>query len=308
MSRILTGDCLAIMPTLPAASVDLILTDPPFFRVLDHAWDRQWPTAAAFLAWLGRVADEWRRLLKPNGSLYCFASVDMAARVELLLAERLTVLNSIRWVKPSGTMASRACKEELRSYTCESEAILFCEQAGANGLAGHLSQARKRIGVGRSDIARACGVDSRLVQKWEEEDPQGQRSMPTAEQWKTMQTMLPIGEYEDLRRPFFLTADVPYSDAWAFASVAAYPGKHPCEKPQDLLQHIIRTSTRPGALVLDSFAGSGSAGKAARLLGREFIGIELDPEWAEVARRGLDAPHRVQSRGRDHAPGQGSLF
>jgi len=93
--KIHNGDCLDVLPTLPAASVDLILTDPPFFRVKSEAWDRQWATPAEFLAWLGRVADEWRRVLKPNGSLYCFASVAMSARVECMLAERF------EWLTPN---------------------------------------------------------------------------------------------------------------------------------------------------------------------------------------------------------------
>jgi len=48
--KIHNGDCLDVLPTLPAASVDLILTDPPFFRVKSEAWDRQWATPAEFLA------------------------------------------------------------------------------------------------------------------------------------------------------------------------------------------------------------------------------------------------------------------
>ena len=91
-------------------------------------------------------------------------------------------------------------------------------------------------------------------------------------------------EYEDLRRPFSVTADVPYTDVWTFPTVQAYPGKHPAEKPQALLRHIIAASSKPGAVVLDAFAGSGSTGIAARDLGRDFIGIEKDNTWADYAR------------------------
>ena len=44
-------------------------------------------------------------------------------------------------------------------------------------------------------------------------------------------------------------------------------------------------------MVLDSFAGSGSCGRAALTLGREFIGIELDSGWCEVARAACAKPH-----------------
>jgi adenine-specific DNA-methyltransferase len=90
-------------------------------------------------------------------------------------------------------------------------------------------------------------------------------------------------EYEDLRRPFAVTADVPYTDVWNFPTVAHYPGKHPCEKPLSIMEHIVRTSSRPGALVLDCFAGSGATLVAAQRLGRRAVGIEMDERWCEIA-------------------------
>ena len=93
-------------------------------------------------------------------------------------------------------------------------------------------------------------------------------------------------EYEELRRPFSVTARDQWSDVWDFDPVQAYPGKHPCEKPLPLLCHIINASTRPGAVVFDPFAGSGSTGEACHILGREFIGVELCPDnHAKAARR-----------------------
>jgi len=79
------GDCLSVMPQLPESSVDLILTDPPYYKVKGEAWDRQWATPEKFLAWVGQLCAQWYRLLKPNGSLYVFASPKMAARVECVV-------------------------------------------------------------------------------------------------------------------------------------------------------------------------------------------------------------------------------
>lgn len=83
-------------------------------------------------------------------------------------------------------------------------------------------------------------------------------------------------QYEALRRPFAVTADVHYTDVWDFRAVDRYPGKHPCEKPVAMLEHMITASSRPGALVLDPFAGSGATGEAALNTGRHFIGIEME--------------------------------
>ena len=85
-------------------------------------------------------------------------------------------------------------------------------------------------------------------------------------------------QYENLRRPFAVTADVPYTDVWQFPPVQYYPGKHPCEKPAALMEHIIKSSTRPGDVVADFFMGSGSTVKAALKFGRKAIGVELEEE------------------------------
>ncbi len=60
--------------------------------------------------------------------------------------------------------------------------------------------------------------------------------------------------------------------------------EHPAEKPVDLLRHLVRLVTEPGATVLDPFAGSGTTGAACLAEGRRFVGIEREEEWVRVAR------------------------
>ena len=62
---------------------------------------------------------------------------------------------------------------------------------------------------------------------------------------------------------------------------------HPTQKPIKLMVDLIRDFTDPGDLVLDPFCGSGTTGVAALQLGRRFIGIELDPKYAKIARERL---------------------
>lgn len=59
---------------------------------------------------------------------------------------------------------------------------------------------------------------------------------------------------------------------------------HPTVKPIELMRYLVRLVTPPGGLVLDPFAGSGTTGCAAVLEGARFLGLELSPEYAEIAR------------------------
>jgi site-specific DNA-methyltransferase (adenine-specific) len=90
-TAILHARCEDVLPHIAAQSVDLIITDPPYFRVKAETWDRQWPSETAYLAWLGDLCQQWQRILKPNGSLYLFASPEMAAPVEMVLRQTFTV-------------------------------------------------------------------------------------------------------------------------------------------------------------------------------------------------------------------------
>jgi len=69
---------------------------------------------------------------------------------------------------------------------------------------------------------------------------------------------------------------------------------HPTVKPTALMQWLVRLVTPPGGLVLDPFTGSGSTGKAAMLEGFSFVGCEMDPDYARIARLRID--HAVNSR------------
>lgn len=69
-----------------------------------------------------------------------------------------------------------------------------------------------------------------------------------------------------------------YTDVWAHKQVQFYPGKHPCEKPADMLQQIIEACSRPSDLAADSVMGSSSTLKAAASLGRRSISVELEIE------------------------------
>jgi site-specific DNA-methyltransferase (adenine-specific) len=79
------------------------------------------------------------------------------------------------------------------------------------------------------------------------------------------------------------------------AGITAYVGArscarnhHPTVKPTDLMRYLCRLVTPPGGVVLDPFMGSGSTGKAARLEGFRFIGIEREADYLDIARARIE--------------------
>jgi len=320
-TELICGDCLGVMRGMADSSVNLILTDPPYFRVKDEAWDRQWDTADGFIAWMGTLAAEWQRILAPNGSLYVFASPKMAARVEVEIGKRFNVLNRIRWVKDAG-WHNKARKEDLRSFLSPWEEIIFAEHYGADNIAkgeagygakcdelrgfvfeplrAYLDGERERAGVTREQVNAEWQIwrnspKGGMASHWFSDS---QWELPTERNYQWLREVfarLNHGgdylrrEYEDLRRPFSVTADVPYTDVWTFPAVQSYEGKHPCEQQQSLLQHVIQASSRPGDLVADFFMGSGATARACLNTGRNFVGCDNSEHWYNYARRRIEA-------------------
>ena len=302
------GDSLEVLPTLDLKA-DVLLTDPPYFKVKQDEWDNQWDKANEFLSWLGDFLDASKPLLAAHASVWVFASPAMTSSVERLVGERFRVLNSIRWVKEAG-WHQKVELAAMRSFLTPWEGIIFAEQYddvyGSAAKALHkqvfaplgryIQTERERAGWTRSDLEVALGYASTsdptrgraLCYRWEEGS-----SLPTAETYQRMREILNGSggdylrreyedlrrEYEDLRRPFQIASRSHSTDVWTFPTVSPYPGKHPCEKPESMLRHMIEVSTRPSGLVLDPFAGSGSTLEAARNAGRRAVGIEKDARY-----------------------------
>jgi site-specific DNA-methyltransferase (adenine-specific) len=99
-----------------------------------------------------------------------------------------------------------------------------------------------------------------------------------------------LGRSEKIEKAGFNTSPRDYDGAIHGSVWLANP--HATVKPVTLMRHLVRLVTVPGQLVLDPFAGSGTTGIACRLEGREFVGIERDPDYADIARRRIDAWRR----------------
>ena len=96
-----------------------------------------------------------------------------------------------------------------------------------------------------------------------------------------------IPHYYNYKLMKHINDDKQMTDVWRMPAIARWEkscGKHPTQKPLGLLSRIIMASTKPGAWILDPFAGSSTTGIAANLLGRRFLGIEREEEFAAMSK------------------------
>lgn len=312
------GDSLLLLKSLPDASVSLVLTDPPYHstKKANIYGDKSFAEDDQYIAWMRSYAVEWRRILRPNGAVYMFCSTQMSARLEVMLSEFLHPLNHITWTKPNDPgydgWKGKMSKETLRRWYPHSERLLFLEQAtdgkGRRSTLGQfLRSVRHAAGISSNELTELIGEYRSInhggaVSNWETG-----RNIPSRNQYSKLSEVFErtgkvpaMPAYEDVVRPFNMNGDLEFTDVWNFSSVRPYKGKHPAEKPQDLLSHAIKASTYPGDIVLDCFAGSGSTAIAALAIGRRTVAIEIEQNWTKQISERLyvpDAPVLSHSEG-----------
>ncbi len=84
-----------------------------------------------------------------------------------------------------------------------------------------------------------------------------------------------------------LNDDKQMTDVWRLPAIAKWEkscGKHPTQKPLGVLMRLLQASTKPNDWVLDPFSGSGTTGIAANLLGRKYLGLEIEEEFLAMSK------------------------
>jgi len=303
--KLYLGDCLEVMKSIPDKSVDAVITDPPYFRIVDAQWDKQWKTLDEYLAWLDVVSDEWKRILKDNGSLMIFADDMVSAYVQVLIDKKLLLLNNIVWYKTNNLPIKATWS--YRKFAPMTERILFYsaqydptgwetvkldmnnfvplreyfrKYQEAMGL--NIKQINSRLGHRKAEHAFYWGST-----QWDLPTPETYAELakiPTNHEFVRREYEDLRREYEDLRRPF--NADGETLDVITGPIVSAKDNTaHPTTKPLWLMQRLVTVSTNPDMTVLDCFMGSGTTGVACVQTGRNFIGIEIDPTYFAIAER-----------------------
>jgi site-specific DNA-methyltransferase (adenine-specific) len=251
--EIIHGDCLDILPTLPAECARLVIADPPYGNVLREAWDAQWSDSEAYLEWSMRWLDGAMHTLVPGGLLYCFGQTGKREHLFLHLM-------------------SRAC--EAWNYH---DLIIWDRVVGYNDRGDSFTPAYEMVLVLRKEGTPYFNKDA-VREPYD---------APTRKKYAR------DTRYKDLAaRMKHLKKGKKATNLWSLPSLKGASKEkcgHPSQKPEKLIERIIRSSSKRGELVIDPFLGSGTSSVIAHRLKRPCIGIEQDAGYVEMARTRLEA-------------------
>ncbi len=253
LNQILAGDCIDVMNSLPAGSMDLIFADPPYNLQLKgdlhrpdnskvDAVDDHWDQFSSFAVY-DKFTVEWlaaaKRLLKPNGAIWVIGSYHNIYRVGAALQDQgYWVLNDVIWRK-SNPMPNFRGKRLTNAH----ETLIWASR-DENAKYTFNYEALKELNDGvqmRSDwVLPLCTGHERL------KDEHGDKA-------------------------------------------------HPTQKPESLLHRIIMATTNVGDVILDPFFGTGTTGAVAKMLGRDFIGIEREEAYRRAAAARIDRVRRFDA-------------
>lgn len=245
---VVQGDCLELLRSLPPASVDLLVADPPYNLDLVFGSERGRKMGDTdYEDYCGTWLDAALPSLKPGASVYVFGDWRGSSALYRALGARLAVRNRIVWEREKGRAAARNWKsahEEIWFATLGEDWYFCAEEV----------RLRRRVLAPYRD---------------REGRPKDWESAPEGKYRDTAASNI----WTDLTVPF-----------WSMAENT----DHPTQKPEKLLAKIILASCPAGGLVLDPFLGSGTSAVVARKLGRHYLGFELDPEYCLMALRRLE--------------------
>ena len=284
-NRILVGDAASRLSELPAELADTIVTSPPYFRQRDYADSQQLGQERTVVEYVDRlvgVLREARRVLKPQGSLWLVLGdkyidgqlMGTPWRTALALqADGWHLRSDIIWHKPNAMPSAAATRPttdheyvflltKSREYYYDADAIrephvTFTERSRMRGGRTHFGQRNGTPEAGKN------GGNSNLHDgRWD------QAFHPLGRNKRTVWS-IPLSKFREAHFAVF---------------------------PESLAATCIQAGSPVEGLVMDPFAGSGTALLVARRLKRRYLGIEVNPEYVAMAERRLAAPEAAPRR------------
>jgi site-specific DNA-methyltransferase (adenine-specific) len=246
--ELIHGDCLEKMQAIPDGSIDMIMSDPPY-GTTNCRWDSTIPFEPMWA--------QLKRIVKPRCAIVMMACQPFTSALIMSNLEDF----KCSWVYKK-RCASNFAQAKCRPMREHEDVLIF-----SIGKTVYYPIKEPRIGAGLE----------RSTYKFT-----GASRNKTGDVYGAMGTYAGGDDAgnDPLRYP---------SSVREFNNRAKGDrGFHPTQKPVALMEYMIKTYTNEGDTVLDFCMGSGTTGVACQNLGREFIGIEMDAEYFEIAKKRID--------------------
>ena len=301
------GDCLELMKDIPDGSVDLVLTDPPYGTMKGIDDKHELDTAIEPV----KIFEQISRILRQNGKAILFSQEPYTSRLITSTIPSLLFAYRAVWYKNVSGNSLMAKSAMVSRYE---DICIFTKPHDAectNELRDYFKKVLEFIG------AKSCKeINARLGHRKAEHcfyvtgkgKGSTQFSLCTEQTYNEivsvfgidkMDGFLPYSELEMLNEKYTATFNL-WQGGKSKSNVLEYKkdndGYHPTQKPVALLEDLIQTYSNDGNTVLDFTMGSGSTGVACVNTNRNFIGIELDDVYFNIAKKRIaEAQSRIET-------------
>jgi DNA modification methylase len=295
--RILQGDCRQVLATLPAASVQCCVTSPPYFGLRNYGVEGQIgleETPDAYVAEMVAVFREVRRVLKDDGTLWlnlgdsyvsngrCGIKPKDLIGIPWMVAFALRadgwyLRKDIIWSKPNPmpeSVTDRPTSSHEHVFLLSKAARYYYDaDAIRQPLAESSVQRFAQDIEAQAGSERAHGGEKimKAVCKGDKQRGHSRRHDGFNDRWDSVTKAEQMACGSNAR------------DVWTIAT-QPFSGAHFATMPPELAERCIKAGTRPGDTVLDPFGGAGTTGLAADRLNRDAVLIELNPDYAALAK------------------------
>ncbi|PTT76603.1 hypothetical protein DBR41_25070, partial [Pseudomonas sp. HMWF010] len=277
-ARLILGDCLEVLPTLPDRSISAVIADLPY-SLTNLEWDEAIP--------LEPLWEQFRRVLKPTGAVILTASQPFTA--ELVMSNPEWFKEALVWEKSRATGFLQASKRHLKKHE---DVLVFSPGTIVSGRGHQIARNMTFNPQGLVELERPVRSGGGIVKGGTLSDSGGQNTLsPIYRPCYIKPNTKRNGEPDTFNgKP--ITGDGRNQTHTNYPkSILRFPSEfrpvHPTQKPLELMRYLVRTFTNEGDTVLDCCFGSGTTAVAAVMEGRRFVGVEKDAGYFELAQERL---------------------
>ncbi|HLP88559.1 MAG TPA: site-specific DNA-methyltransferase [Nostocaceae cyanobacterium] len=289
LNQIIHGDCIEKLKQLPDQSIDLVILDPPYWKVIQEKWDYEWRTTEDYVEWCLQWLNQISRIIKLSGSLYLFGYLrNLFYLYESLIKLGFDFRQQIIIDKGIKAIGGRATKG-YKMFPNVTESILFFTYNSQPFVKKLLKDRQKKLGLTALEINQRLGVKINGGGMWSIYTGKNiLAQIPTKEMWEKLQEILDFQyPYEKIAPVFNIEMGI--TDVWRDIDFYQEKRYHPTQKPVNLIERIIKASSHEEMVILDPFMGSGTTALACLKLNRHYIGIEREEKYIEVAQTRIAA-------------------